>query len=305
MQKWTFIVLIWLALLTPRTLHGQTPVSNGSFTLPTGQVKLKTLFETISKQTGIIFSYDANNVIDYESVLIGTNNRFTMTSFLTSILPPDIKYKRIGKYIVLNKKSDPKKIDAKPLSTNKNIDLSDFKPLASEVVYLFPKIDFNDSIKVNRMGSSTDTVGRESLPCRMQWGLETTYNPHLMHLSLRMGKKHLFGKATLGYDYNGSYHLGLGVGANHQFTPALGLSLELDQYALAFGSTRKMNVNTYTTELTPLVTYSLKKRLHFKVGPSIYRIQSNTKTKQKTIDLGHYWGFSPTIGLQIDLFEPN
>lgn len=311
MQKSTFIVLICMVLLTPWTILGQTTASKGTFTLPTGQIRLRTLFETISNQTGIIFSYDANNINDYESVTIGKSNTYTLTTFLTLVLPEDIKFKKLGKYIVLNKKSNQNLVDAKPLSSRQSIDLSDLKPVASEIVYLFPKVDFSDSINVKRMGSTSDSSGTGATsattltftPYRMQWSIETIYNPHLMHLSLMMGKKHFFGKATIGYDYHDSYHLGIGVGTNFNLTPVLGLSLEISQYTLAFGKTRKIDINTYTTEFTPLLTYGLNKKLRFKVGPSIFRIQSNLKTKHKIIDHGTNWGCNAAIGMQILLFE--
>ncbi|HET9569822.1 MAG TPA: hypothetical protein VFP20_00210 [Bacteroidales bacterium] len=310
MQKLIYIVVFWVGLLSSWNVLGQTVATKETIVLPTGMIRLKEAFASISDQTGCVFSYDSNNINDQAFVFIGKNNRFTLESSLSTILAPDVKYKRINKYIVIFRNVNQNLPDEKPLKSNKNLDLTDLKPLASEIVYLFPKVDFSDTIKVKRpssLGGGTSSplssnVTEKTL-LEKQWMLDATYDPHLLHLSLILGVKSFFGKASFGYDYHDSYHLGLGVGMKIPITPTLGLSLDLSQYALAFGRTKKMDINAFTTELNPKVTYALSKRLQLKAGPSVYRLQSSLKTKNERIDLGSHWGCNASVGVQFLLFE--
>lgn len=305
MQKWTYILLIWAGLLTQWNVYGQTSVTTKVLTLPSGQVRLKTLFASISNQTGCVFSYDARKINDKESVFIEKGNLFTLKTSLIAILPPDIKYKMIGKYIILYQKSSKVHVETKPLINKDELNTKESEPLQTDTILPITKASLSDSVNHNPKDTTLNVSETQTDLNQTQWSLEAMYNPHLTHLSLLLGKKAFYGKATVCYDYHGSYHMGLGVGMNINLTPRLGFSLDLSQYALAFGKTRKMDVNTYTTELNPLITYSLNKRIKVKVGPSVYRIQSNLKTKNETIDLGNHMGYNAAIGLQFLLFESN
>lgn len=291
MRDLTFIILICLGCLTQWNLYGQSHLVGKTLTIPTGQVRLKTLLASISNQTGYVFSYDARKINDMKRIEIGKNNIFTLDSALSVILPTDIRYKMIEKYIVLYQKSSK----VLPVYLNPTL------PIVTEANIPNLKIDLSDTLNHKQLNIPLilgDTVRNES---RRPLSIEATYHSHLMHLSLLLGKKTFYGKATIAYDYHESYHMGLGVGMNIPITGALGLSLDLSQYALVFGRTRKMDINTYTTELNPLVTYTLTKRFKLKVGPSFYRIQSNLSTKNSTIDLGNHLGCDAVIGLQISL----
>ena len=293
MQKLTFIFIICMVLLTEWNLCGQTQVVGKTIALPTGEVRLKAIFASITNQTGYVFSYDSRKINDKKLVFIGKNNIFTLKTSLSEILPPDIRYKMIGKYIVLYKK--PSKI----------IPVDKIHPKPIVVATIIPPLntDLSDSISLKRVKAPLNSSVTELKRNRRQCSIETTYNPHLMHLSLLMGEKTFFGKASICYDYHESYHVGLGVGMNVHLTPVWGLSLDLTQYALVFGKTRKMDINTYTTELNPLVSYTLNKRFKIKFGPTVFRIKSNLMTRNANIDLGSHLGYNATIGMQILLFE--
>ncbi len=293
MHKLTYILLIWIGLLMHWNLFGQTPAIDKILYLPTGDVSLKTVFNSISKQTGYVFSYDANKINDEKRIVIEKNNAFTLETSLNTLLTSDIRYKIIDKYIVLYKKSseDIPIFIKPPLS------------IASSTTILQTATNLSDSLQFDPISYPSDSsiIGKERI--RRQLSIETNVNPHLTNLSLLMGKETLFGKASIGYDLNESYHMGLGIGTNIKLLQKVGLSLDLSQYALAFGKTRNMDINTYTTVLNPLIFYTLNKKIKLKFGPTFHYIKSNLNTKNASIDLGSHLGCDATIGMQILLVE--
>lgn len=120
---------------------------------------------------------------------------------------------------------------------------------------------------------------------------------HLGTVFTQIGSHNLYGILLLGSDYYKSYHLGIGVGLNLKLYKHLGINVDLIQYALAAGRSRKLNIRAYTTQISPELNYLFGKRLKIFAGPSAYVIKSSYKKGTTTSDLGQFVGFSGIAGI--------
>ena len=112
-------ILIWAFLLSVLVLNGQTNYLNKKVILPNGKVTLKSVLNSISTQTGCVFSYDPTKIIDKQLITIPTNSSLSLRSTLLEVLPKNIQYKLNGKYIVLQE-TDVKTVTKSVAQTNSN-----------------------------------------------------------------------------------------------------------------------------------------------------------------------------------------
>jgi len=94
-------IILCMFILPLFTLNGQNTYLNKKVNLPTGQVTLKVALNSISNQTGCVFSYDPTKITDKQLLSITAKGSQSVSSALFEILPKNIQFKPNGKYIVL------------------------------------------------------------------------------------------------------------------------------------------------------------------------------------------------------------
>jgi hypothetical protein len=102
MTKFTRNFIVCVLMLLANQLTGQNYLEK-TVSLPAGQVTLKTALNSLSKQSGCIFSYDPTKILDKQIINISSKGCFSLRSALIQILPKDNQFKLNGKYVVLQK----------------------------------------------------------------------------------------------------------------------------------------------------------------------------------------------------------
>jgi len=174
------LILCW-CMLSVLILNGQNSYLNKKVNLSTGQVQLKTALNSISNQTGCVFSYDPTKIQDKQIITISSKGSQPLRSTLTEILPNNIVFKLNGKYIVLqetNNKSDKKskttslKLPIQNKSTNlkvtckgkidkdPNVERLVLPPLPgnSETSFITPKVDISQIQPVDSATVKENTI---------------------------------------------------------------------------------------------------------------------------------------------------
>lgn len=120
--------MVTVFILSAFLLNGQTIYLDKKVSLPTGQISLKVAFNSISSQSGCVFSYDPTKIAENQQITIASKKNQTLRTALSEILPKTIQYKMNGKYIVLQEviaKIPTKSItNASPHVKNKTADLN-------------------------------------------------------------------------------------------------------------------------------------------------------------------------------------
>ncbi len=126
---------------------------------------------------------------------------------------------------------------------------------------------------------------------------ELAFDNHLGTLSIHWGLSSIYGSFSLGGDYNKSYHMGIGIGTGFGIYKRFGMNIELKQYALVAGRSRRVNIRAYTTQLSPVLNYKIGDHWKISLGPTFYTINSVYKNGSTTTNLGKYNGSGGIIGV--------
>ena len=292
MNRGLRIFFVCFILLFPIILNGQNSYIYKTVNLAVGQIKLKDALKIVSSQTGCVFSYDATKINGNQEIIISENYMLSLQKTLQKILPEDIHYNLMGKYVILHKFSE-KRLTSSLLSP---------KPLSA--IQSIESINPDRSLKLDTLLPFiyvTDTLKNHSLKSKDIFELEVAENNHLATISTHIGKNHIYSIFSMGYDYYGSYHLGVGAGLNLKIAKHIGANIDLTEYALVAGKSIKYDTRAYTTQLCPALYYSIGQRMKIVAGPSVYLINSKLVTGSSTSDLGKFIGYSATLGVRIDL----
>lgn len=333
MTKLISRLIICILFLFPAVLDAQNTYANKIVNLPAGRSTLKVTLNTLSRQTGCVFSYDPTKINDKQEFSFPQVNKQTLKTALQKLLPKPIKFKFTGKYVVLLKpdaaKIDPPvKTPAISVHTASVTTKPEFKIVESPTI-----IAAVDTIQHVKETATVDTVNppKDPIPLEASPTVETPVvvapktiaataldtvkikrtgsiielgfaaNKHLSGFFAHVGANQLYGIISTGSDYHKSYHLGLGAGVKFQFTKHWGMNIDLIQYSLVRGKSYKVNVRAATTELTPMLDFAVVPRLKLFAGPSFYLIKSKYLNGNPTGSLGRYVGYSALLGLKIDL----
>ena len=333
MTKLISRLIICILLLFPTGLFAQNSYANKIVSFPAGHSTLKVTLNTLSRQTGCVFSYDPTKINDKQEFSFPQVNKQTLKTALQKLLPKPIKFKFTGKYVVLLK-PDAAKIDptvktpalsvhTAPINTKTEFNIAESPNIIASVDTIQP---IKETATVDTVNPPKDPIPLETNPT-VETPLEQTIqkittaspdtvrfkttssiielgfaaNKHLSGFFAHIGAKHLYGIISTGSDYHKSYHLGLGAGVKFQFTKHWGMNIDLIQYALVRGKSYKLNVRAATTELSPVLDFAVVPRLKVFAGPSLYLIKSRYLNGNPTGSLGKYVGYSAMLGLKIDL----
>ena len=333
MNRLIFKVLLCIFITSSILLNAQNSYSDKKVNFPGGHITLKAALKILSDQTHCVFSYDPTKINEKQELTISKFNKLTLHAALQKILPKSIQFKFTGKYIVLQKPEFPKtETPVKALATPsksvlpiartetrtaENLSQTDVVPILKEdsaiqqpkITATLPvsKISFNDSVaslpnfQPEIKTSVPDTFKIIKPRSKSVFELEFAENNHLATISTHIGLNDIYSIISIGSDYNKSYHFGLGAGMSFQFSKHLNMNIDLIQYALAGGKSFKLKVRAATTQFSPMVNYSILKRLKLFAGPSLYLIKTRYLKGNPTPDLGKYVGYSAIFGIKIDL----
>lgn len=287
-----FIPVCFILLLFPIMLNGQNNYLYKTVILPAGHIKLKAALKILSNQTGCVFSYDATKINDNQEINVSESNKLSLHKTLQWILPKDIHYNLMGKYVILHKFFEKKLTDSlllpKPVSVL--LPVGNINPSTTIELDTLPQFVITSNISTNIKPKSKSI-----------FELELAGNDHLTTISTHVGRNNIYSIASMGYDYYGSYHLGIGAGSNLKITKHIGAEINLTQYALAAGKSVKYDIKAYTTQLCPVVYYIIGKSMKIFAGPSVYLIKSELLTGSTVTDLGRFIGYNTTFGVSINL----
>lgn len=195
---------------------------------------------------------------------------------------PEIKIDTVSKQIVIASSHPESLVRKDTASVQKDIE----------------KESLNSAQPIQNIKSDTiKTMVAKFNPPKKILELELAANNHLAIVSTHIGVKNLYGIISLGSDYYQSYHMGIGVGTNFQLYKRLGMNIDLTQFALAAGKSRKVNIKAYTTQISPELNYSIGNRVKIFIGTSAYVIKSKYSKGTSTTDLGRYVGVSGIAGI--------
>ena len=333
MTKLISRLIICILFLFPAILDAQNTYADKIISFPAEHSTLKVALNTLSRQTGCVFSYDPTKINDKQEFTFPQLNKQTLKTTLQKILPKPIKFKFKGKYVVLLK-PDAAKIDPPiktpalsvhtvPVNTKTEFKIAE-NPKIMVAIDTIQPVDV--STTVESVNPPADPIPLESTPTLETPVAQTIQknttvtpdtvkfkttssiielgfaaNKHLSGFFAHIGVNHLYGIISAGSDYYKSYHLGLGAGVKFQFTKHWGMNIDLIQYALVRGKSHKINVRAATTELSPVLDFAIVPRFKLFAGPSFYLIQSRYLNGNPTGSLGRYVGYSALLGLKIDL----
>ncbi|ADQ80296.1 hypothetical protein Palpr_2160 [Paludibacter propionicigenes WB4] len=333
MTKLISRLIICILLLFPARLVAQNSYANKIVSFPAGHSTLKVALNTLSRQTGCVFSYDPTKINDKQEFTFPQLNKQPLKTALQKLLPKPIKFKFTGKYVVLLK-PDAAKIDPPvktpalsvhtvPVNTKTEFKIAESFTIIAATDTIQPIKETSTAYTVNppadpipletsptvetpvaqtiqKITTATpDTVKSKTTSSIIDLGFAA--NKHLSGFFAHIGVNQLYAIISTGSDYHKSYHLGLGAGVKFQFTKHWGINIDLIQYALVRGKSYKVNVRAATTELTPMLDFAVVPRLKLFAGPSFYLIKSRYLNGNPTGSLGKYVGYSALLGLKIDL----
>ena len=166
--------LLCVFILPVFIVHGQNNCLNKKVSLPTGQIALKVALNSISNQTGCVFSYDPTKIPDNQLLNIHAKGTQSLNTILLEILPKNIQFKLNGKYIVLQESTNknsvtPESKTAKPSKQNKSTNTSqksngliNKNPVLEQLV--LPPLENNSDTKfVTREVETIKNQGTDSL----------------------------------------------------------------------------------------------------------------------------------------------
>lgn len=356
--------LLFVSILSVWMLNGQNTYLTKKVNLPTGKIVLKTALNTISHQTGCIFSYDPTKVTDKLIISISSKNTLNLRSALLEVLPKNIQYKVNGKYIVLQEVSNytaikpqtnaikPQK-QSKSSSVNTKVKGTIDKNPALERLVLPPLINNTESNVIVQEVDHSPNQGVDSLEDKQivipieqkdttlqvsivtdtastkqglindvlktdtiktvksgirEFILKNGYleagvsiNNQLAAFSVHAGLYNVYAILSIGSDYNDSYLLGIGAGANVKIDTHFSLNIDFLQNEIIAGKSYLLNVNVSNTQIVPVLNYSLGKSIRLFVGPTVNLIKSSYVSSISTTDLGVLVGIGYSVGIKIDL----
>lgn len=126
-------------------------------------------------------------------------------------------------------------------------------------------------------------------------------NNQLAALSVQAGLSDFYGILSIGSDYNDSYLLGVGAGANFDVNNRLAISIDALYNSLIAGKSYELQVRASNTQIIPALNYSITKSICIFAGPTINLIKSTYVSSVSTTDLGLLVGIGYSAGLKIDL----
>lgn len=127
--------------------------------------------------------------------------------------------------------------------------------------------------------------------------LELAADNHLRTISTHWGLSSVYGIFSLGGDYKQSYHMGIGIGTGFKIYKRLGMNIDLSEFAIVGGRSRRVNISAYTTQFTPTLIYKIGQHWKISLGPTFYTINSGYKNGSTSTNLGRYSGSSGIVGL--------
>jgi hypothetical protein len=334
--------LLYVFFLFPIITNAQNSYSDKIVNLPAGRSTLKAILGNLSRQTGCIFSYDPIKIDDKQELTVPRYCKLSLQAALQKILPRTIHFKFREKYVVLQRtdlaklttspkalksQSHPIKVVGIPVASEtkapQNVSVESTAAIANSIPES-SALQQTDSTQISIPDpvltaiARTDTVSKKSIASipadtakvvkqrsKFLFEIELAENKHLATFSTHIGLNNLYSIISAGSDYYKSYHVGVGAGASFKLYKHLGANIDLIQYALVGGRTSKLKVKTNTTQLSPMLTYSIGQRLKLFAGYSIYRITSRYVKGGSNIDLGKSTGYSAMLGIKINLSKPS
>ncbi|MDD4991416.1 MAG: hypothetical protein PHR83_04205 [Paludibacter sp.] len=330
MNRLICCTLICIFAILPSLTNGQNNYLDKKLTLQKKHTTLKVALKQLSNQTGCVFSYDPTKIEDKQEISIPSKGSVTLRTALAKVLPKGIQYKTTGKYIVLQKVTNTsvndqptKKPEKTAIKKPENFILPFVKPIIDSTEYkantdtVAPgkisipaqfALDVPDSVAKKQITvensliipqtAATDKV--DTVKINTPTGIiafQLAANNHLATLSSHIGLNNLYCIISLGTDYYGSYHFGLGAGVYFHLYKRLGANIDAIQYALVAGKSKQINVKAYTTEISPALNYRIGKRMLVTLGPTIYSIRSRYSKGTSVSSLGRYLGYSGMFGI--------
>lgn len=292
MNRLIRVFLACFFLLFPVILSGQNSYLDKTVNLQVGQIKLKAALKILSGQTGCVFSYDAVKIKDNQEITIIKSDNLSLRTTLQDLLPKDIHYMLMEKYIVLH------------LVPKEKLTYSLLTPRPISVMQPAGNIHPAETPHPDTLAlflHAADTLKNVQPKSKAIFESELAGNNHLATMSAHIGRHHIYSIVSMGYDYHGSYHLGIGAGYNLKIAKHIGANIDLIQYALVAGKSIQYDTRAYTTQFCPTLYYSIGQRLNIFAGPGVYLIKSKLVTENKVTDLGQYIGYNATLGIRIDL----
>lgn len=313
--------------LFPAALPAQSSYADKTVTFSAGRSTLKAALDKLSSQTGCVFSYDPTKVNDKLEYNFPSLGKQTLKAALHKILPPAIKFKFSGKYVILQRpdavKADPPvkasalavrtatpKTEVKMPIITLPVEMKDTLPvlkdtLIASVTDTIPlPLIFSDTIPVAIIATKDTVTTPDSLKTGRSGFILTpgfAANNHLAGFFVQIGADKLYSILSVNTDYNKSYHLGLGVGAKFQFSKHWGMNIDLMQHAMMRGKSYQLKVRAATTELIPALNFAVLPRLQLFAGPALYLIRSRYINGNPTGSLGRYIGYGAQVGLKLEL----
>jgi len=175
---------------------------------------------------------------------------------------------------------------------------SEFKPDTTTVVNQETPEILNDTAIVDTdTKTSENSNSKSKIKPKSIIELELAADNHLGTISTHFGLSVIYGIISTGTDYNKSYHLGIGVGTGFKIYKNLGMNIELTQYTLTAGRSRRLNIKAYTTQISPTLNYILGQHWKISLGPTFYNINSSYNNGSTSSALGKYNGYSGLVGV--------
>lgn len=296
MEKWIIGLCIFLtSLVIVDSAHCQHTQQIKKISLPIGAIKMKEAFSRISHQTGCSFSYNSKGIIDTTEVTNTQAYYESTKKALDAILPNYISYKIIGQYIIL--KTDLN-VDLDKI-LDKGIALEPIKTPNPPLIKEQPKRPGNLPKRITNFLTTTKKIESSGF----NWNLEVDGSPHFATVTNRVGWKNVCGLFTGGYDYHGTYHIGIGIGWDKLIAPNVCIGIDLNNFVSIFGKSVDLEVQTYTTVLSPTIQYIVTPRIKLIAGPSLYLIRSKLDTGAMDNYLGSKLECGATIGVRLNLVK--
>ncbi|MDO9152566.1 MAG: hypothetical protein Q7U47_02460 [Paludibacter sp.] len=273
-------LVVCVFVLFPILLNGQNNYHDKMVVFPAGQISLQSALKILSDQTGCVFSYDPTKIIDKQVLSVSKYNNLTLGTALQIILPKSINFKFNGKYVVLQK-----------------TDLIEAKTIKKNVVK-------KSSVKTKKAQGISNLFDGFKITEPIILDMELAGNKHLATFSTHLGLNNVYSIFSFGYDYFGSYHLGIGAGVNFKLDKRVGINIDLVQYGMVAGKSIKLNTRAYTTQLSPVLNYSIGQRVKIFAGPSVYLINTSIVKGTSTSESSNVIGYSAILGIRINLSTP-
>ena len=336
MNKFIRCLLTCFLIVFPIILNAQKSYINKPVNFPSGHFTLKAALKILSDQTGCVFSYDPTKIIDKQELTITKGYKQTLQATLLKILPTCIQFKFNGKYVVLLKATvanvsvvdTPLKnqtLKSKAIKDTLIIETQTFENTKPDSIHsdktIFPVVDVSESIVMpdsipNQINTAIEIPKSEITPLPINipdtfkitkprnkpvFEIELAGNDHLLTISTHIGLNNFYSIASIGSDYNKSYHLGIGAGAFVKLSKHFSFNMDVIQYAMIAGKSFNIKVRAATTQISPAFNYSIGQRLRIFAGTSGYIINTRIVKGSTVANLTNYIGYSAIFGVKVDL----